>query len=287
MELKTCYLTENDCYKRGVGITPQGVMVHSTGANNPTLRRYIAPDDGLIGKNDYGNDWNRPGLDVCVHAFIGKDKNGKVRIYQTLPWNRRGWHCGRSGNNTHIAFEICEDNLQDKAYMQETYQAAVELTAYLCKTYSLDPMAPGVVVSHKEGAALGIASNHGDPKHWWDKFGVTMDGFRADVKKAMGQEQPKAPEVKHLYRVRKTWADAKSQIGALAVLNNAKNACKPGYTVYDENGKAVFTVGLKSTEAIAKEVIRGDWGNGQERVRRLTQAGYDASAVQKIVNRLL
>ena len=134
MEIKQCILTKNDCYERGATIVPKGVMVHSTGANNPNLRRYIAPDDGLIGKNDYGNDWNRPGLDVCVHAFIGKDKNGKVRIYQTLPWNRRGWHCARSGNNTHIAFEICEDGLDNKAYMQATYQAAVELTAYLCKT---------------------------------------------------------------------------------------------------------------------------------------------------------
>lgn len=340
MEIKQCILTKNDCYKRGATIVPKGIMVHSTGANNPNLRRYLAPDDGMIGKNDYDNDWNRSGLDVCVHAFIGKDKAGKVTVYQTLPWNHRGWHCGKSGNNTHISFEICEDNLQDKAYMQETYRAAVELTAYLCKTYDLDPMAPGVVVSHKEGAELGIASNHGDPNHWWDKFGVTMDSFRADVKKAMGQapvkESEKTPEAKALYRVRKSWADAKSQIGAFAVLENALNACKDGYAVFDESGKVVAytvksgdTLGaiaarfgtavqavaaknnianpnlihagqrlilsgtaaqkptLKPLETIAREVIRGDWGNGQERERRLTEAGYDASAVQKTVNRLL
>lgn len=287
MVIKQCILTKNDCYKRGAVITPQGVMVHSTGANNPNLRRYLAPDDGTIGKNDYDNDWNRSGLDVCVHAFIGKTKDGKVAVYQTLPWNRRGWHCARSGNNTHIAFEICEDSTDNKAYMQETYKAAVELTAYLCKTYGLDPMKPGVVVSHKEGAALGIASNHGDPNHWWDKYGVTMDGFRADVKKAMGQEQPKAPEIKKLYRVRKTWGDAKSQIGAFAILDNAKKACKPEYTVFDETGKAVFTPAKKSVDEVAREVIRGNWGNGQERVRRLTEAGYDAAAVQKRVNSLL
>ena len=144
-----------------------------------------------------------------------------------------------------------------------------------------------MVVSHKEGAALGIASNHGDPNHWWDKFGVTMDGFRADVKKAMGQEQPKTPEPQKLYRVRKTWADAKSQIGAFAILDNAKNACKPGYTVYDETGKAVYKPGLKSLDEIAREVIRGNWGNGQERVRRLSAAGYDPAAVQARVNTLL
>ena len=143
-----------------------------------------------------------------------------------------------------------------------------------------------------------------------------------------------------LYRVRKTWTDAASQIGAFAVLENAKNACKPGYTVYDENGKAVYAAaqetvhtvkagdtlwgiadkylgdgtryteiktanGLKSDtiysgqkltipgttpgkslDDLALEVYRGDWGNGQERIDRLTAAGYDAAAVQNRVNTL-
>lgn len=44
-------------------------MVHSTGANNPNLRRYVQPDDGVLGVNSNQNDWNRPGLEVCVHAF--------------------------------------------------------------------------------------------------------------------------------------------------------------------------------------------------------------------------
>ena len=59
-------------------MTPKGIMVHSTGANNPTLRRYVGPDDGLLGANQYGNHWNtyRPGgRQVCVHGFIGKLKD--------------------------------------------------------------------------------------------------------------------------------------------------------------------------------------------------------------------
>jgi hypothetical protein len=43
----------------------------------------------------------------------------------------------------------------------------------------------------------------------------------------------------------------------------------------------------KNIDAIAREVIRGSWGNGSERRRRLTQAGYDAAAVQKRVNEIL
>ena len=44
---------------------------------------------------------------------------------------------------------------------------------------------------------------------------------------------------------------------------------------------------LKDTVTVAKEVIRGDWGNGDERVRRLTEAGYDYNTVQAKVNELL
>ena len=186
MILKQCIFTNSDCYKRGVTIAPKGIMVHSTGANNPWLRRYVQPDDGCLGKNTNANDWNRPGLDVCVHAFIGKTADGTVAAYQTLPWDRRGWHAGRgrngSANDSHISFEICEDGLSDRAYFDKVFRAAAELTAYLCKLYDLDPLRYGVVIDHSEGHSRGIASNHGDVTHWLNKFGKDMDNFRREVK---------------------------------------------------------------------------------------------------------
>lgn len=48
-----------------------------------------------------------------------------------------------------------------------------------------------------------------------------------------------------IYRVRKTWEDAKSQIGAYKSLDNAKAACKDGYSVFDENGNCVYTKTVK------------------------------------------
>ncbi len=178
MEIRKLYLTKNDCYKRGKYIKPKGIMVHSTGANNPNLSRYL-PDDGLVGPNRYGNHWNRPGVGACVHAFIGLDKNGEVQIYQTLPWTMRGWHCGRSGNDTHISFEICEDGLKDPVYFSKIYTAAVELCVALCKEYNLTYDS---ICDHSEGAKLGIASNHGDVSHWWPKHGKSMDTLRTDVR---------------------------------------------------------------------------------------------------------
>lgn len=192
MNLHTCLLTNNDCYIRGRTIRPRGVMVHSTGANNPNLRRYVAPNDGLLGEPSLRH-WNQSGTTACVHAFIGKLADGSVATYQTLPWTMRGWHCGtgtsgNSANSTHISFEICEDGLTDASYFQAVYREAVELTAYLCKEYGLDPLADGVVICHAEGHKRGIASNHGDVLHWFPKFGKTMDDFRADVAREMKGE---------------------------------------------------------------------------------------------------
>ena len=197
MKFYTQILTQNDCYKAGRTITPRGVMVHSTGANNPKLSRYV-PGNDAIDRNTAGNHWDMSGTGACVHAFIGKLADGSVGVVQTLPWNRRGWHCGKgsrgSANDTHISFEICEDGLQDASYFNAVYQAAVELTADLCKQYGLDPQRAGVVICHSEGHTRGIASNHADVMHWFPEFGKNMDTFRADVARTMEGEDEMTQE---------------------------------------------------------------------------------------------
>lgn len=198
MNLKTLFLTKNDCYKSGKKHTVKGIMPHSTGANNPNLRRYVGPDDGLLGANPNNNHWNtaKPGgIQVCVHAFIGKLKDGSIATYQTLPWDMVGWHSGsgslgsakNANNNGYIGFEICEDDTNDPVYLDKVYKEAVELCAYLCKQFNLNPLADGVLICHSEGHKRGIASNHADVMHWWPKHGKSMDGFRADVAAAIGK----------------------------------------------------------------------------------------------------
>lgn len=213
MNLKTLLFVNNPCFKTGRSIVPKGIMVHSTGANNPTLKRYVGPDDGLLGKNLYNNHWNqdKPGMrQVCVHAFIGKLADGSIATYQTLPWNHRGWHAGGSANNTHISFEICEDGLTDPSYFSAVYKEAAELCAYLCKLYGLTEKN---IICHSEGYKLGIASNHGDVMHWFPKHSKSMDTFRAEVKRLLtATETPTPIEPKKLYRV---------QVGAYSVKANA------------------------------------------------------------------
>lgn len=227
MNLFQCILTANDCYKKGETIKPKGFLLHSTGANNPNLKRYVQPlkTDGnysaliaKLGTNNNGNHWNRTDLDVCVHGFIGKLANGSIATVQTLPWNYRGWHAGKgskgSANNTHIGIEICEDGLSDKTYFNKVYQEAVDVVAYLCKQYGWDPLADGVIICHSEAYKRGIGSNHGDVMHWFPKHGKSMDTFRADVADKLAV---KTGTAKTLYRV---------QVGAFSNKANADKLAK-------------------------------------------------------------
>lgn len=185
MNLHKLIFTDNDCYKSGKTMVPKGIMVHSTGANNPRLKRYVGPDDGLLGKNQYNNHWNQHmERQVCVHGFIGKLENGEIAAYQTLPWNMVGWHSGSGSQGSanylgYIGFEICEDDLTGEDYFNKVYTEAVELCVHLCKQYALSEKN---IICHSEGHTLGITSNHGDIMHWWPKFGKNMDTFRSDVK---------------------------------------------------------------------------------------------------------
>lgn len=248
MKLVQSIMTKNPCYTAGRKITVKGLMLHSVGCPQPNASVFI-------------KNWNTPSYGTaCVHGFI--DGNDGT-VYQTLPWNHRGWHCASgpkgSGNNTHIGVKMCEpasirytggssftcSNLSAaRTSVKKTYEAAVELFAYLCKLYGLNPTADGVIISHREGHARGIASNHGDPEHLWNGLGMgyTMNTFRKDVKEKMQGGTVKPDETKEMYRVRKSWEDAVSQKGAFHELENAKKCAdaNKGYAVFNTSGKQVY-----------------------------------------------
>ena len=84
-----------------------------------------------------------------------------------------------------------------------------------------------------------------------------------------------------IVEVKDGWGRLKSGAGWIWLEN-------PSYCIVQETvAEKKETVKLKSVDEIAKEVIRGDWGNGAERKEKLTAAGYDYAAVQKKVNKLL
>ena len=213
MKIIKSFLTKNPCYLENVSQEkkksdsryvnfqkgPKGIMLHSVGCPQPKALSFIS-------------FWNSNShTSSCVHGFIDGESGD---VYQTLPWNYRGWHCGSgkngSGNNTHIGIEMCEpsqlkytsgssfrctDKKKAIAVVKRTYESAVELFAELCIQYKLNPTKEGVILSHREGNIKGIASNHGDPEHLWRGLGLdyTMNGFRKDVEKHMKKLKSAAP----------------------------------------------------------------------------------------------
>ena len=267
--MRQLFLTKNDCYKRNASIAdsryakfqkegPKGIMMHSTGANNPNLCRYVGPNDGILGENIYGNHWNNPGLDVCVHAFIGLTDNGQVECYQTLPWNYRGWHCGWDGNNTHIGIEICEDNKQSESYFRKTKDKAIEVVAELCMKYKLDPMKPGVLIDHYEGSNLGIASAHEDVNYWWRRFGYSMTNFRKDVKNYIVKEEEKlTKEIEKLVKTEVAMAISCIKIPVPNVSKAAADAVRDELSIWGTKDKHSDWADDSINWAIENKLING------------------------------
>ena len=196
--------------------SPVGIIIHSTGADNPNLKRYVnAPE--ICGVNPYKNYFDRPDSNVCPHAVIGKDKNGDVRAAKLLPWNVCCWGCGNGSKGSYnyapayIQIEIAEDALNDRAYFEEAFGLAVQLCQRLMKNYP--SILPENVISHKEAHARGYASNHGDPEHWLARFGKNMDWFRGQVRSRLESSRVRVNAEKVVPR--ESAAEVISQLKAL------------------------------------------------------------------------
>lgn len=272
----------NPCYKQnGNRLRTTHLILHSTGANNPNLKRYVTPDDGYLGENPYNNGWNNPNSSTLVHAVIGKNKNGVVEVYQIAPWGKLVWGCGSgrngSGNSFAIQVEMCEDQTLGVSYAKETYHAAVKLFAFLCKAFDIEPEN---IWSHNEAHGKGYASGHVDPEHWWKAVGagLSMDGFRKDVKSLLSGEKSEGEtasgktetttreEATPLYRV---------QLGAFSVKKNATAKCNAvkaaGFDAF------VVPVGALWKVQVGAFAVRA---NADAMVRKLQAAGFSGLVVK-------
>ena len=205
--------------------------------------------------------------DVRVHYYVDN-----TCAWQNLPLTLSGWHAADgsgNGNRRTIAIE-CIMSSAYNANDQKSQHNAARLAAALLKKYK---MSIDCLYTHNHWYSRKYCPAYILP-HW------------AEFKKKVQSYLNSGSSAKQLYRVRKSWSDAKSQIGAYSSLDNAKKACKAGYSVYDSNVIAVYPL-KKSVDEIAREVNQGKWGNGSERKNRLINAGYDYNEVQEKVNKLL
>ena len=228
---------------------------------------------------------------------IGYD--GKVSL--CVEEKNRSWCSSSKANDQRaVTIECASDRKGPYAFNDKVYQSLIKLCADICKrngktkllwlgnknkALSYQPKPDEMVLTVHRWFA-----NKSCPGNW---LYARMGDLAEKVNAQLGSSAPPEPTGKaELYRVRKAWADSKTQKGVFKVLENAKKCAddNPGYSVFDGGGKKIYPIGgmvQKSVDELAHEVIQGKWGNGAERKQRLTAAGYDYSAVQNRVNELL
>lgn len=237
-----------------------------------------------------------PSRQASCNYGIGKDG----RISLSVEEKNRSWCSSSNANDQRaVTIECASDMSEPYAMNSAVYDSLVKLCTDICKrnskkkllwlgdktkTLNYAPKSDEMVLTVHRWFA-----NKSCPGNW---LYARLSDLAARLTANLGGSSvtPSAPAM-GLYRVRKSWADVKSQKGAFKSLDNAKKCAdnNNGYAVFDANGKQVYSTGTakKSVDTITREVIQGKWGNGAERKQKLTAAGYNYSAVQKRVNELL
>ena len=232
-----------------------------------------------------------PSRQASCNYGIGTD--GRVSL--CVEEKNRSWCSSSNANDQRaVTIECASDKTEPYAMNSRVYDSLVKLCTDICrrngkkkllwlgdrnKTLNYAPKSDEMVLTVHRWFA-----NKSCPGDW---LYARLGDLAARVTAALGTGISADKAASQLYRVRKTWADSKSQKGAFSILANAKKCASSnkGYSVFDENGKKVYPADASSTkksvDTIASEVIRGNWGNGDERKKKLTAAGYDYSAVKK------
>lgn len=245
-------------YKAAEPLVPRGVVLHSIATPQPRARVL----------RDY---WQRDASPYVVHYVVDDQE-----ILHCMPDHYKCWHVGSPGNARWLGVELCEpsqirytggasftvsDLAAAQAYAEAVYRNAVSLLAQLCTAHGWDPFT--AVYTHREVTRQRLSNtDHVDPEHLWDGLGLgkTLLQLRRDVARAMEIPAPApapapapvpAPAEEPVYRVRKTWEDGGSQIGAFRNLEYAKAACPDGYTVFDPAGNRVWPEGRVVTVTAA------------------------------------
>ena len=215
----------------------------------------------------------------------GIDKDGRVGLY--VEEKNRSW-CSSSGANDHraVTIECASDSSEPYAFRDGVYTALIRLCSDICKrngktkllwlgdkdkTLAYEPAADEMVLTVHRWFA-----NKSCPGNW---LMARMDDLAEKVTASLGgtvvtptQPTPVSPTEKltdGLYRVRRSWEDRKSQIGAYKILANAMKRAdaNPGFSVFDPDGNAVYPASTiaedeEKPDEQTHTVVKGDtlWG---------------------------
>lgn len=261
-----------------------------------------------------------PSRQASCNYGIGTDG----RISLCVEEKNRSWCSSSNANDQRaITIECASDMSEPYAMNDKVYVSLISLCTDICKrngkkrllwlgdkdkTLSYAPKSDEMVITVHRWFA-----NKSCPGNWlYTRLGDLAAKVTANLggntspatdtlyRVQVGAYKNKANADAQLARVKSSGFDTnmvqigglyKIQVGAYREKANADNMMiklkAAGFDAFitTEPGASVST--LKSIDEIAREVIRGDWGNGADRRNRLTSVGYDYAAVQAKVNELL
>ena len=212
-------ILSNDKYniKCPYPMNPIGIVVHNT-ANDASAKNEVA----------YGKSNNN---EVSFHIAVDD-----IEAIQWIPFDRNTWNAGDGGNGEgdrkYISIEICYSRSGGERFDKAERNCA-ELVAQLLKEKGW-----GIDRVKKHQDFSGKYCPHRTLDLGWQRF---LNMIQAEIDKLNGKGNVQQSNGE-MYRIRKSWADVVSQIGAFKDLENAKKSCKDGYSVFDSKGNKIYPI---------------------------------------------
>lgn len=209
---------------------------------------------------------------------IGTD--GRIALY--VEEKNRSWCSSSAANdNQAITIEVANDEIGGSWHISDkAYKSLINLCVDICQRNGIKKLiftgdATGNLTQHNYFAATACPG-----EYLKSKFPEIAEEVNRRLNPTTTTTNNSSTTTKkNLYRVRKSWNDAKSQVGAYADLDNAKaaaNKAGAGYSVYDASGKKIYTVSTTpyivrvNTDSLN---IRKGAGTNYDKVGAITDGG--------------
>ena len=216
-----------------------------------TIHCYVAQVTAKQGC-DYFASQAAKNAQVSSNYVVGKD--GSIGL--SVEEKDRSW-CSSNAKNDHraITIEVASDTKTPFAVTDAAYKALIELVADICKRNGIKKLVwsnnKDDRVNHRNGCNMTVHQDFANKScpgpYLYARQGAIAEAVNKKLGSSGSTPAPKpveTPSTTELYRVRKTWADSSSQIGAFSKLENAKPLVdkNPDYKVFDSKGNVVYSV---------------------------------------------
>ena len=242
---------------------------------------YIDPSTG---------EKKRKGRACSSNYVVGKD--GSIGL--CVEEKNRSW-CTSSASNDHraVTIEVASDTKHPYKVTSEAYNALIKLVADICERNHIKElkwkgdknligeidkqnMTVHMWFANKECPGKYLLDRHSDIA---EKVNKLLNPSSEKIEKPSKPIEEVAKEV-----ISGKWGNGETRKQKLTTAGYDYKAVQ---SIVNKLLTKTETTSKKSNDEIAKEVIKGLWGNGTERKEKLTKAGYDYKEIQKLVNKLV